>query len=39
MIIILLEDISMVQETFQTIWDGVLRTIAKGDIAAAIRRW
>jgi hypothetical protein len=29
----------MVQEALQKIWDGVLRTIAKGDIAAAFRRW
>jgi hypothetical protein len=29
----------MVQENIQTIWDGVPRTIAKDDIAAAFRMW
>jgi hypothetical protein len=29
----------MVQEALKKIWDGVLRTIAKGDIAADLRRW
>jgi hypothetical protein len=34
-----LEDISMAQETLQKAWDGVLRTIAKEDLAAVFRRW
>jgi hypothetical protein len=34
-----LASISMPQETFQKKWDGVLRSIAKDDLAAAFRRW
>jgi hypothetical protein len=31
--------ISMTQETFQKIWDGVTRVIAKKDFIATFRRW
>jgi len=30
---------TLTQETFKTSWDGVLRTIAKDEFAAAFNKW